>query len=243
MIAAVKSGFYAHVGRYFDGLIENTRGIVSLKNRGRAGGVVVVNGPLVESVQAVMDAWQARTDPNSLTTKPHELPCIFIGFSSGFTPTGRDWGRQISDSVDIQLPGDEKGRWFKAKLSMIDLTAQIIFAAADSETAISLAAQFSLFIELFGNDAFACLFDFAGGKFGIDSRIENTASAFAPRTDTGVSHENVLVCELTIKAFIPIFNHHLGDDPSDGKGGGVAGDPNGYPIVEEWTTEGRGFNV
>lgn len=232
MTNEVKAAFGQYIGEFYASLVPTTKPLVEFVGRGLAKSCVWAPARMVDQVEEMIAAWQ-RNDTDQGSTNPPKLPVIIVAVSKDYIPTGRDFGRQISESLDVILPNDAKERFFGLRAMTGDIRAQVAFCAVDEPTAKSLASQFMLFIDAVENRRFFAQYGFAGEQLPFPVQIESPEVP-AISVQTGNKNLSVLAADLTLKASIPLFNAPTGNDPNDGQGTpGDETDPNGYPLVIE----------
>lgn len=232
MTIVVKSAFGTYIGEFYASLVPTTKPMHEFVARGLAKACVFAPSRMIDQVEEMISAWQ-RNDTDQGPTQPPKLPVIIVAVGKDYIPTGRDYGRQISESLDVILPGDEKERFFGLRVMSGDIRAQVAFCAVDEPTAKAMASQFLLFIDAVENRRFFAQYDFAGEQLPFPVQIESP-EAPAISVQTGNKNLSVLAADLTLKASIPLFSSPTGEQPNDGKGTpGDAADPNGYPLVTE----------
>jgi hypothetical protein len=164
------------------------------------------------------------------------LPVFIVAVARDYVPSGRDFTRQMADSINVAIPGDTKNRYFGLKTIAADIRAQVAIFAADGPTASSIASQFSLFLEASTNRRFHANYTFAGVTDGWPVQIETTDNPFIS-VQTELKNVAILAADLTLKATIPLFDAPKAGDPNnDGKGTPGTDDPAGYEVVVEVDT-------
>lgn len=232
MTIEVKSAFGAYVGEFYASLVPTTKPMHEFVARGLAKSCVWAPGRMIDQVEDMITSWQ-RNDTDQGPTQPPKLPVIIVAVAKDYIPSGRDFSRQISETLDVILPDDEKERCFGLRVMSGDIRAQVAFCAVDEPTAKSLASQFMLFIDSVEKRRFFAHYPFAGERLPFPVQIESP-DVPAITVNTGNKNLSVLAADLTLKASIPLFSGPNGNQPNDGKGtpGNVA-DPNGYPLVKD----------
>lgn len=232
MTIAVKSAFGAYIGEFYASLVPTTKPMHEFVARGLAKSCVWAPGRMIDQIDEMISAWQ-RNDTDQAPTQPPKLPVVIVAMAKEYIPTGREYGRQISEQLDVIFPDDVKERYFGLRVMSGDIRAQVAFCAVDEVTAKSIASQFLLFIDAVENRRFFAQYAFAGEQLPFPVQIESP-EAPAINVQTGNKNLTVLAADLTLKASIPLFNVPTGDQPNDGQGTpGDAADPNGYPLVIE----------
>lgn len=232
MIEPVKVAFGEFMAGYYASLVPTTKALHEYVSRGLAKSIAWAPGRMVDSVDEMLSSWQ-RNDTDSATTRPAKLPVVIVAMAKDYTPTGRDYTRQVADEEMIILPGDPKERVFGLRTVAGDIRAQLAIIASDEPTARSLAAQFPLYIEAAPNRRFGARYTFAGVTSNWPVQIETT-EVLASSASLESKNLTCLLIDLPLHATIPLFSAPKDTDPHDGKGTtGSASDPHGYQVVVE----------
>jgi hypothetical protein len=231
MFEPVKVGFGEYMTAFYASLVPTTQAMNEYVARGIAKSISWAPGRMIDAAEEMLAAWQ-RNDTDSTDTKPAKLPAIIVCVDKSYTPTGRDYTRQVANSEWVIIPGDDKERAFGLRAIAGDIRAQVCIFAADEPTARSIAAQFCLFIDAIPNRRFPAKYAFAGIEEEWPVQIESPDSPFM-NIRTGSDNVTVLAGDLTLKAEIPLFDAPKEGDPNDGQGVPGTDDPAGYPVVVE----------
>jgi len=231
MFEAVKVGFGGYMGAFYTSISSTTmKSLHEYTARGLAKSIVWAPSRMIDQAEDMLSLWQ-RNDTDSSDTHPAKLPVVIVAVARDYTPTGRDFTRQISDSTHVIIPGDTKERHFGLRTIAGDIRAQVAIFAADEPTAHSLASQFCLFLDAMPNRRFHADYAFAGVTTGWPVQIESPDSPVAS-VQTGLKNVVIMVVDLTLKASIPLFDApKVGDPYNDGKGTPGTDDPAGYQLV------------
>lgn len=230
MIEPIKAAFGNYMGAFYAGIVPTTNGLQEYVARGLAKSIVWAPSRMVDAVEDMLFSWQ-RNDTDGAPTQPAKMPITFVAIAKDYTPSGRDYTRQISEQVEVILPDDIKERDFKVSVIAGDVRAQVVFCAHDEPSARSLAAQFLLYLDNMENRRFFATHTFAGQETTWPVQIESPDTP-AMSIQTDVKNLTMLACDITLKASIPLFNAPSGNEPNDGKGTvGNSADPSGYQVV------------
>lgn len=233
----IKSAIGRWLERYFTELVPMTPQIRAFTQRPYEEAVVIVPGRMVDSAQEMLNLW-VRNNTNDGATTPAAMPVILVAVAQDMTPTGADYTKQDADPVDVVIPDDPKERVFKLRTMAQDYRVQLVFAAMDPDTAHSLAAQFSLYLDTIRHKSLGALWRFAGLDIEWPVKLESPDVA-AMRVPTEAKNLTMLALDLTLKATMPLYQAPRDGEPNDGKGSGTEDDPHGYPLVEVVYTESR----
>lgn len=240
MLQPVKIALGGFLGRFYQSITPTTKPLERFVTRGLAKSVAWAPARMIDAAEEMLSLWM-RSDLDDATTKPPELPAIIVAFSKDYTPTGRDYTRQVADKQMVMIPGDTKERLFGLRAVAGDIRTQLVIFATDEPSAHSLAAQFMLFLDAAPNRRFEASYTFAGQVLDWPVQIESPDNP-AMSIQTEAKNLTVLAIDLTLRAEIPLFDAPAAGDPNDGKGTPGTADPAGYPMVHDITvaSEERG---
>lgn len=230
MYEPVKIGLGEYLLGFYGTLNPSTKPLKEFIGRGFGKSVAWAASRMVDEAEAMLSSWQ-RNDTDSAPTQPFKLPVIMVAIAKDYTPTGREYTRQLSENVKVILPGDPKERCFGVRTIAGDIRAQIAIFASDEPTAKSIAAQLCLYLDAFPNRRFSAKYNYAGvSGLAFPVQIE-TAETPATSVNSGSKNMTILAVDLTLRTSIPLFNAPLEGQPNDGKGIPGTDDPAGYPLV------------
>ncbi|CAN5296541.1 hypothetical protein BH10PSE16_BH10PSE16_00930 [soil metagenome] len=230
MLEPVKAAFGQFMGRFYAEIVPTTKPLESYAVRGLAKSIVWAPSRMVDLAEDMLASWQ-RNDTDNAATKPANMPVMIVAMARDYTPTGRDYTRQIADAEMVVIPGDVKERTFSLRTIAGDVRAQVAIFAQDEPTARSLAAQFLLFLDATPNRRFTARYVFAGQGMDWPVQIESPDSP-AMSIQTESKNLAILAIDLTLKATLPLFSAPAAGQPNDGKGTpGDAADPSGYLLT------------
>ncbi|OAI24560.1 hypothetical protein [Methylomonas koyamae] len=241
MFEPLKVGVGEYLAGFYATLVATTHPMQEYIQRGVAKSIAWAPSRMVDAAEDMLAAWQ-RNDTDSATTRPAKLPVILVAMDQSYTPTGREFARQIADSVKVIMPGDAKQRLFGLRTVFGDIRTQLVFAAADEPTARSLAAQFMNYIDAVPNRRIGYSTSFAGVSEDWVATIE---SPDIPVTAvrTGMKNVVMLAVDITLKAQIPLYDAPKAGEPNDGKGVPGTADPAGYPVVIEVDFDDKALDI
>jgi hypothetical protein len=219
-IQPIKAGFGVMLRSFFDGLVPMTAGVDDLQSRGFANAVGICPGRMVDDAEAMLKKW--LKDDTGTPSQGAMLPAMLVAFGHDYTPTGRDFARQLTDATFIRLEDDP--RVFELRTMANDQRVQVAIAAHDPATAKSIAAQLALFLD--SNRRFGATYPFAGYDNTWPVTIEMPDSP-ASEIKTGAKNLVLLVVDLNLKATIPLYRAPAEHEENDGSGL----EPPGFPVV------------
>lgn len=235
MFEPVKYAIGPFMHGYFSNLSATTKQIQKFTERPFHKAVVWAPTRMIDKVEEMFGKY-LRVDGEE-PTNPHDFPVIIVAMARDYSPTGRDYGRQIADPRFVILPGDPKERVFKLKTISGDIRVQVAFFAREEPTCKSMAAQFLLYLDETQNRRFWATYRFAGIDTKWPVHVEAPDSP-AMNIETASKNLNVLTVDLTLKVTTPLFIAPKVGDPSDGLGGGTEDDPDGFPRLQSMHIEG-----
>ena len=234
MFEPVKIALGEYLQGFYHELVPTTPALKEFKKRGFSYGFVYAPSRLVDQASDMLAAWQ-KNDTTGKPTTPAKLPVIIIGMAKDYTPTGRDFNYQISDSVEIMLPDDAKERYFEVKTIAGDLRVQLVICTSDEATAKSIAAQLLLYVDSPVRRGFDAVYTFAKNDVRFPCQIEAPDSP-ASSVDTGSSNVTMLAIDFNLHCTVPLYSAPDENEPNDGKGSGPD-DPSGFPLVQQVNQE------
>lgn len=241
MFEPLKVGVGEYLTGFYGTLVATTHPMQEYVQRGVAKSIAWAPSRMVDAAEDMLAAWQ-RNDTDSATTRPAKLPVILVAMDQSYTPTGREFARQIADSVKVIMPGDAKQRLFGLRTVFGDIRTQLVFAAADEPTARSLAAQFMNYIDAVPNRRIGYSTSFAGVSEDWVATIESPDIPVAA-VRTGMKNVVMLAVDITLKAQIPLYDAPKAGEPNDGKGVPGTADPAGYPVVIEVDFDDKALDI
>lgn len=230
MFEPVKAGFGQFMSRFYGDLVATTRPMEEFVARGVGRSVMWAPGRMVDAAEEMLSLY-AREEPESGPAKPFALPIVFVAMAKDYTPTGRDFTRQVADREWVTIPGDEKNRVFRLRTVAADIRAQVVIAAMDEPTARSIAAQLVLHLESTDGRRFPAPFQFAGDTLDWPVVIE-TPDVIGVAVPTDTKNLTLLALDMTLKATVPLFDAPKVGEANDGQGVPGTNDPAGYPVVQ-----------
>ncbi|MDR1936441.1 MAG: hypothetical protein LBS49_12830 [Candidatus Accumulibacter sp.] len=235
MLQPVKTALGQFMGRYFASIVPTTKPLEGFVARPLDKAIAWAPARMIDAAEEMLSLW-LRSDLENAPTTPPELPAIIVAMAKDYTPTGRDYTRQVADRQMVMIPEDAKERLFGLRAVAGDVRAQLVVFATDEPSAHSLAAQFLLFLDETENRRFEAIYRFAGLDTAWPVQIESPdAPAMSIQTDA--KNLTVLAIDMTLRAEIPLFDAPKEGEPHDGQGTPGTDDPAGYPLVQTVSVE------
>lgn len=230
MLQPVKIALGQFMGRYFSTIVPSTKPLEGFVTRPLAKAIAWAPARMIDAAEEMLSLW-LRSDLENAPTTPPELPAIIVAVAKDYTPTGRDYTRQVADRQMVMIPDDPKERLFGLRAVAGDVRAQVVVFATDEPSAHSLAAQFLLFLDETENRRFEASYRFAGLDTAWPVQVESPDMP-AMSIATDAKNLTILAIDLTLRAEIPLFDAPKAGEPNDGKGEPGTDDPAGYPLVQ-----------
>jgi hypothetical protein len=233
MLEPIKIGLGGFLSGFYASLVPTTKAMPEFIARGFDKSFVYAPSGMIDKAEEMLSSWQ-RNDTDGTATHPAKLPVVIVAVARDYVPSGRDFTRQMADSIDVTIPEDPEGRYFGLRTIAADVRAQIAIFAQDEPTAKAIASQFSLFLDASNSRRFHAQYSFAGFTHDWPVQIETPDNPII-NVQTEVKNVVILAADLTLKATIPLFNApKVGDPNHDDKGTpGSVSDPAGYQVVVE----------
>lgn len=230
MFQPLKEAFGRFMGRYYATIVPTTKPLQAYVRRGAEKSIAWAPARMIDAAEEMLSLWM-RSDIHDAPTRAPDMPAILVAIAKDYTPTGRDYTRQVADREMVIIPTDPKERLFGLRTVAGDIRAQIAIFAMDEPTAHSLAAQFGLFLDATPNRRFMARYTFAGQQMDWPVQIELPDSP-AMNIQNETKNLTILAIDITLRAEIPLFDAPKEGEPNDGKGTpGDEADPAGYPVV------------
>ncbi len=205
-------------------------------NRGAAQAIAWAPDRLVDAADEMLDAYR-RNDNEGPPGHKSKFPMVLVGMSRDYTPTPGDRGRQMARQL-IKINDDAPNNpasIYGYRQAMGDKRTQIVIFAAESATATSLAAQFSLFIADVANRRFYA--DFVWGEYTARMPITlETPDIQFNEVPTDEKNICILAADLNFTITTPFFDAPKIGEPNDGSNH----NPPGYPVISVVTSIASG---
>lgn len=231
----IKAAFGRWLHGYYRSLFASSPSMQEFVAREAASGfahcAVWAPDRMIDQVTEMMETWRKNDTSGTAKPTPH-LPILIAAMSKEFMPAPAEYARALADPFDVVLPGDPLERMFKMQAVPCDVRVQVAIAAAEVETAKSLAGQMHLWANRTENRRMAVDYSLAGinDQWPVVLELPDLQAIPVP-PEEGVKNLTILTVDIQMRATVPMLLHPVGADPNDGKGAGTAIDPHGYPVV------------
>lgn len=207
-LTPVKAAMGTWLGEFFAGFRPDTPANAEWGARSRVQAMAWAPGRMVDAADQMLSSW--KTNDNTATGQAGQsafLPVLFAAIANEYTESPAEAGRHLTDDLPFSFPGDIQNRSFTVSLLSIDVRAQIVVAANDPATAMSMLAQLSKFA--MQRQRFTAGYTFRGFTTQWPVTIVQTDRLAVP-SPVG---DNIvmLALDLVLRASIPQF-----DGPAEG---------------------------
>lgn len=220
----IKYAFGEYLQRYHQFLAPTTDGAVEWMQRPFSKSVFIAQGRMIDDTEKLLSEYRKTGNPS--------LPVILVCFDKEPLDIQGNFSRQVADEQWVQLPSDDKERFFKMRQIQQQRRVQMAFIAADEPTAHCIAVQFArTFVEVTGNDRMKARYDLLGQslEFPIMIMRDDVELSNAAPEEKNLT---ILLLDLQLRETIPVFKFPDYDEPeADGKGSNNTDDPSGYSGV------------
>lgn len=221
----IKYAFGRYLERYHQFLAPTTQAASEWMQRQYSKSVVVAQGRMIDDAESLLAEYRKTGNP--------ALPIIIVCFDKEPLDIQGNFSRQVADAQWVQLPMDDKGRFFRMRQIQQERRVQLAFVAADEPTAHCIAVQFArTFIEQTGNDRMQAKYRLLGQELDFPIMImrDNVELSNAAPEEKNLT---ILTLDLQLRETIPVFMFPKFDSPhSDFQGSNNTDDPSGYSGVD-----------
>lgn len=223
----VKEAFSLYMARWYSDLYADTSAVEEFINRGVAKSVVWAPARMVDAVEDMLKSYQ-KNNTSDVPGANALFPVVFVAMSKDYTPSAGDMGGRQMGRQMVALEEGPDASVYGYKQARGDVRVQVAILGAESMSAQSLAAQFSLFVGEIKNRRFRVPYTFGQYSFTMPCFLETPDILFS-----SVQAENqnmtILVADITLKVTLPFL-----DAPRDGEeNDGSDNNPPGYPVVQQ----------
>lgn len=237
----VKSAIGAWLVRWHGQIAPTLPAVQEFAARPVDKAVVLVPGRMIDAAQDMVNLW-TRNDTDKGPSKPPKLPVVLLACARDMMPAGRDWGRDQASELDVVLSGDPQERVFKVRSQLMDQRCQLVVAAHEPDAAKSIAAQFALWAQEYGNKRSSVPWAFAGQQisWGMQLESDDFMAALVP---TEAKNLTLLALDFTFKVSIPYYRAPVKPEDFDGKGHALADgrndpqNPHGFALLQAVETQ------
>lgn len=234
-IYPIKDAFGRYMARFYGGLYPDTKAMQEFVARGLQRSIMWAPGRMVDMVNEMLAAYQKNE--NGTASHPAQpgkgalFPVILVGMAKDYTPSGPDqMSRQVGRRL-VRIDDAPDASVYGYRQAAGDIRVQVVIMAAETPTAQSLAAQFSLFIGEIPNRRFRVQHQWGQYEIEMTTMLETPDIMFA-KIDPENRNMTILAADLTLKVSIPYLDAPKPGEDNDG----TDNDPPGYPVVIQVNT-------
>jgi hypothetical protein len=219
-----KEAFGWYLLDWFNKLYTDTAALQEFRSRRPAQVMQWAPSRMLDKVESMLAQYRKNENgPPGATTK---LPVILLATDDDFLGTGADWGGHHTGFERVQI--HEGGSWYDYRQDMHDRRIQVVIIASDGDTAKSLAAQLSAYMQEPHHRYMDAKYTF--GQYDIPAPMQlETKRIDWMRVDTEQKNMKILAADVALKCVVPILRAPAEGEPNDG----TANIPPGFPVVNK----------
>lgn len=218
-----KEAFGWYLLDWFNTLYADTSAVKEFSERRPAQAMQWAPSRMLDKVESMLAQYRKNENgPAGATTK---LPVMLLATDDDFLGTGADWGGQHTGFDRVQIY--EGGSWYDYRQDMHDRRIQVVIIASDVDSAKSLAAQLSAFMQQPHRRYMDAKYKF--GQYTIPAAMQlETKRIDWMKIETEMKNVKILAADVALKCVVPILRGPAEGEPNDGS----ANVPPGYPVVQ-----------
>jgi len=217
-----KLAFGSYMIEWFNGLYTDTAALTEFKARPVAQAIQWAPSRMIDEAESMLAAFRKNENgPPGSTTK---LPIVLLATDDDFLGTGADWGGAHTDFELVQILKD--GSWYEHREVNHDRRIQVVIVASESDTAKSIAAQLSAYLQQPKHRYFDSTYQFGQYAVPAGNQLE-TKRVDWMQIKTEAKNIKILAGDIALKCVVPIFRAPGVGEPNDG----TTNNPPGYPLV------------
>lgn len=218
-----KEGFGWYMVNWFNKLYADTPALKDFRSRRVAQAIQWAPSRMLDKVESMLAQYRKNENgPPGSTTK---LPVMLLATDDDFLGTGADFGGHHTGFERVQIL--EGGSWYDYRQHMHDRRIQVVIIASDGDTAKSLAAQLSSYMQEPHHRYMDAQYIF--GQYTIPSPMQlETKRIDWMRIETDQKNIKVLAADIALKCVVPVLRGPGEDEPNDG----TTNVPPGYPMLK-----------
>ncbi|QIB08981.1 hypothetical protein GZ982_29985 (plasmid) [Pseudomonas fluorescens] len=225
-----KEAFGWYMLDWFNKLYTDTPGVKEFSTRRPAQAMQWAPSRMLDQVESMLAQYRKNENgPKGATTK---LPVVLLATDDDFLGTGADWGGHHTGFERVQI--HEGGSWYDYRQDMHDRRIQVAIIASDGDTAKSLAAQLSAFMQQPHRRYMDAKYSFGQYKVSGAMQLETKRIDWM-KVDTDLKNVKILAADVALKCVVPILRAPGESEPNDGS----ANVPPGYPVIQQVRAQQR----
>lgn len=211
-LTPVKDALGRWLGDWFSNFRPDTPANAEWAARPRVQSMAWAPGRMVDAAQDMLSSWKTN-DNNGRTGQSAFLPVLIAAIANEYTEAPAEDGRHLTDDLAFSFPDDTQHRSFRLSMLSIEVRVQIVVAANDPGTAMSMLAQLSKWA--MSRQRFHASYTFRGFTTPWPVRIIQSDRLAVP---SPVGDNIVMMAlDLVLRCSVPQFN----------------GPAEGFPVVQQ----------
>ncbi|MDF2792326.1 MAG: hypothetical protein K0S85_79 [Pseudomonas orientalis] len=225
-----KEAFGWYMLDWFNKLYTDTPGVKEFSTRRPAQAMQWAPSRMLDQVESMLAQYRKNENgPKGATTK---LPVVLLATDDDFLGTGADWGGHHTGFERVQI--HEGGSWYDYRQDMHDRRIQVAIIASDGDTAKSLAAQLSAFMQQPHRRYMDAKYLFGQYKVSGAMQLETKRIDWM-KVETDLKNVKILAADVALKCVVPILRAPGDGEPNDGS----TNIPPGYPVIQQVRAQQR----
>lgn len=217
-----KEAFGWYMVNWFKKLYTDTASLQEFKSRPAHAAMKWAPGRMLDEVEKMLAMYRKNENgPQGATTK---LPIVILATDDDFLGTGADWGGHHTGFNRVQIM--EGGSWYDHRQDMHDRRIQVAIIASDSDTAKSIAAQLSSYMQEPHNRYMDATYTFGQYKVPAPMQLETKRIDWMS-IKTDMKNVKIVAADIALKCVVPVFLAPGPDEPNDE----TDNNPPGFPLV------------
>ena len=217
-----KVAFGYYMLEWFNSLYSDTAALKEFASRRPAQAMQWAPSRMLDEVEKMLA--QYRKNENGPPGATSKLPIVLLATDDDFLGTPADWGGHHTGFDLVQIWKD--GSWYEYKQDMHDRRIQVAIVANDADTAKSIAAQLSSFMQQPHHRYMAAKYQF--GQYEVPAQMQlETKRIDWMSVKTDLKNVKILAADVALKCVVPILRGPAEGEPNDG----TDNVPPGFPVT------------
>lgn len=225
-----KAAFGWYLLDWFKELYADTAGVETFRTRRPAQAMQWAPSRMLDEVEKMLA--QYRKNENGPAGNTTRLPVMLLATDDDFLGTGADFGGHHTGFEMVQIL--EGGSWYEYRQDMHDRRIQVAIIASDGDTAKSIAAQLSAFMQRPTRRYMECTYPFGQYKVPAQMQLETKRIDWM-NVKTELKNIKILAADIALKCVVPILRAPAPGEPNDG----TENNPPGFPLTRLVTARPR----
>lgn len=217
-----KEAFGWYMVDWFRKLYADTAALQEFKSRPTHAAMKWAPGRMLDEVEKMLAMY--RKNENGEAGATTKLPIVILATDDDFLGTGADWGGHHTGFERVQLL--ENGSWYDYRQDMHDRRIQVAVIASDSDTAKSIGAQLSSYMQEPMHRYMDATYTFGQYKVPAPMQLETKRIDWM-NIKNDLKNVKIIAADIALKCVVPILVGPGPDEPNDGSDN----DPPGFQLV------------